>query len=202
MKVLGFTEGSSNFSIADPLVVYALSLFRLMETENVNLNELQIPDYSANQAEISAIPPHLKILSEKVAKADLLVIGLTDQGEVDHAAFTNVYAWLSHVSNRSVLAQKPILLLNTALGNATGEVILATAIEKFTLGGSPVWETYSLPNFKAHWDADGNASIRLRISLIRKVNHLMYKKLKIKDDNYFTCGIDPERDPCGDAIEY
>lgn len=202
MKVIGFTEGSSNFSIADPLVVYALSLFGLMETENVNLSELHVPDYSRNLAEVSAIPAHLKILSEKVTKANLLVIALTDQGEADHAIFNNVYAWLSHISNRNVFAQKPILLLTTALGNDTGEVVLATGIEKFTQGGSEVWDTYSLPNFKAHWDADGNASIRLRISLIRKVNHLMYQKLKIKDDNYFTCGIDPERDPCGDAIEY
>lgn len=202
MKVIGFAGSSSRNSINKKLVEYTLSLFEHVETDILDLNDFEVEIYSVDKENEQGIPEKIKAFSAKVDAASLLVISLAEHNGSYTAAFKNIYDWLSRIPNRKVFNNKPILLMATSPGGRGGASVLATATDRFARDGSEIWETFSLPNFQESFDREGNPIIDLRLKLKRKINHIIYNKLKIVDDNYFTCGIDRSRNPCGDANEY
>jgi NAD(P)H-dependent FMN reductase len=200
MKVLGISSNNNEDSIHNKLLQYALSLFENVDIERIDLNEFKVTVNPKPAEKNSDFSERIKILSEKFDTAVLVVISIAEEPENTH--FNTVYSALEKLSNGEVFAKQPLLLLTTSIHNDEGKSLLESATKKFNKAGSPVWETFSLPNFHDHFDKEGKATLQLRLPLIRKINKVVNDRLKIKDKNFFTCGIDPERDPCGDAIEY
>ena len=200
MKVLGISSNNDEGSIHNKLLEYALSLFENVDIELIDLNAFKLPVSSSSEEQKMDFKHRITTLSEKFDTAVLVVISIAEESKNTH--FNAIYSALERISNGEVFAKQPILLLTTSIHNEEGKGVLETATEKFNKARSPVWETFSLPNYQDHFDKDGKATLQLRLPLIRKINKVVNDRLKIKDKNFFTCGIDPERDPCGDAIEY
>ena len=200
MKVLGISSNNDENSIHTKLLEYALSLFENVEIERIDLNAFKLPVASSSEEKKTEFANSIKSLSEKFDTTVLVVISIAEEPENTH--FNTVYSALEKLSNGEVFAKQPLLLLTTSIHNDEGKSLLESATKKFNKAGSPVWETFSLPSFHDHLDKEGKATLQLRLPLIRKINKVVNDRLKIKDKNFFTCGIDPERDPCGDAIEY
>jgi chromate reductase len=204
MKIFVFPASSSNNSINKRLGMYAAALFEQSSIEQIDLKDYEVEIFSVDKEADSGVPNKIEELAHQIDRADLLVISLAEQNGSYSAAFKNSYDWLSRIPNRKVLGGKPVLLLATSLGESGGSSELAAALDRFTRDGSRVLDSFSLPNFHAHFVHDDISTIRLRLALIRKVNLMKQTCFKTfyKNDN-FTCGIDPDRNGgCGDAIEY
>lgn len=203
MKILGFSGGNSKKSIDISLLNYAASLFENARIKLIDLNDYEVELYSIDREIENDIPSVLEELTTRIDEVDLLLISLAEHNGTYSAAFKNMYAWLSRVLNRKVFNEKPILLLVTSSGGIGAADFLEDFQIRFSRDGSEVLGTFLLPNFQDNFDDSEITTIKFRTELIRKVNKIKYNSFKMhyKDDS-FTCGIDPKKDDCGDAIEY
>jgi len=203
MKILGFSVSNSQNSINKSLVKYASSLFENAQSNLLDLNDYEVEIFSVDKELINGIPNKIITLASKIDRANLLIISLAEHNDSYSAAFKNIYDWLSRIPNRKVLGKIPVLLLSTSSGSKESSSVLAAALDRFPRDGSEVLESFYLPNFQDNFSDGSISTFKMRIELIQKVNKIKYGRFKhfYKDDS-FTCGIDPTKDDCGDAIEY
>tara|TARA_B100000809_G_C15137276_1_gene531226 strand:- start:407 stop:1018 length:612 start_codon:yes stop_codon:yes gene_type:complete len=203
MKIIAIGASNSINSINKRLANYAASLFENSSIEQIDLNTYEVEIYSVEKEAKNGMPSKIEALANKIDKVDLLVISLSEQNGSYSAAFKNIYDWLSRIPNRKVLGEKPVLLMTTSPGGRDGTSVVAAGIDRFPRDGSEVLESFSLPSFQDNFDNDEISNISFRVELIRKVNTIKSNRFNhfYKDDS-FTCGIDPTKDDCGDAIEY
>ena len=118
-------------------------------------------------------------------------------------AVVNGGEFVEGFSLEQFVGEKPVLLMTTSPGGRDGTSVVAAGIDRFPRDGSEVLESFSLPSFQDNFDNDEISNISFRVELIRKVNTIKSNRFNhfYKDDS-FTCGIDPTKDDCGDAIEY
>jgi hypothetical protein len=192
MKVLGLVDW--NYSIHKQLVNYALSLFKQIPTEMIDLKINQ----ELNLVEIKASKPNeSNKLIDLINESSLLVISLNVENDSYQSILKMINQEQSDLTNK-----KPILLIITSSKNNDIRHIIDGIKNEIQENGVEVYETFVLPNYENNFENSEISNIRLRLDLIRKINRIMYNQLKIRDNSYFTCGIDPNRDYCGDAIEY
>lgn len=91
------------------------------------------------------------------------------------------------------IKKTPIFLLSTSL----------LSVEALSFSNIKIWDSYHSPNFKQYFDFESNqiTDTELRLSLIRKVNYILYNKLKMKL-NSSSCGIERDDIECGDESDY
>ncbi len=203
MKILGFAGSNSKKSINKSLVHYASSLFEGAQVNLIDLNDFAVEIYSIDLELEKGIPKKIIELAGLINRVDLLIVSLAEHNGSYTVAFKNVYDWLSRIPNQKVFQEKPILLMATSPGARGGRGVLETAQSRFSRDSSQILHTFSLPNFHENFKDAEISNIKLKMELIKKVNQTKYNHFKMhyKDDS-FTCGIDPTKDDCGDAIEY
>jgi len=94
----------------------------------------------------------------------------------------------------------PVLLLISS-DNEIKKVVIEQLKNVFIKNNCEISEVVVVADFK---EAFSNRIVDtdLILDLIRKINAIQFQRLKLKDDEYYTCGIDRSRNPCGDASEY
>jgi NAD(P)H-dependent FMN reductase len=203
MKIVAIAGSSSKNSINKRLSNYASSLFENAKTDLLDLNNYEVEIYSVDKELENGVPSKIIALAQLIDASDLLVLSLAEHNGSFSAAFKNIYDWLSRIPNRKALGSKPLLLMATSPGPRGGLGVLEAAQSRFPRDGSEILTTFSLPSFNAHFKASEISTISYKMELLKKVNELKVNHFKMhyKDDS-FSCGIDPTKDDCGDAIEY
>jgi chromate reductase, NAD(P)H dehydrogenase (quinone) len=152
-KIIAFAGSSSKNSINKQLVTYVVSLFEDIESEILDLNDYEMPIYSADR-EIETGIPHLAIdFFKKLGNADLIVVSLAEHNGAYSTAFKNIFDWTSRHNNK-LFQQKPLLLMATSPGPRGGSSVLEIAKDRFPRHDANLVATFSLPSFRDNFDEE------------------------------------------------
>lgn len=164
----------NNNTINQQLANYTLSLFEQTKTEVVDVTCETIEE-----------------ISTKIEKSNLVIL-VMDETESS-----------PHIFNKTVLQEKPILLLSTYSEQEDNTSEIAVILKDLKQCGNEVWGIFSLLNTKEAFNTEQEiTNITLRLTLIRMINSIMYHNLGIRDNNKFSCGITPPKHYVGDSIGY
>ena len=151
-KIIAFAGSSSKKSINKQLVTFTSTLFENSESEIVDLNEYEMPIYSADIEQENGIPQLAIDFYKKLGSADLIIISLAEHNGAYSSAFKNIFDWTSRY-NSKLFQQKPILLMATSPGPRGGLGVLELAIDRFPRHDANIVATFSLPSFLDNFDA-------------------------------------------------
>lgn len=173
-KILAFAGSSSKNSINKQLVTYVASQFENVATEILDLNDYEMPIYSADR-EIEIGVPKLAIdFFEKLGSADLILISLAEHNGAYSAAFKNIFDWTSRHNNK-LFQQKTMLLMATSPGPRGGLGVLEIAKERFPRHDANLVATFSLPSFRDNFDPGiGITNEALKIELQSMVKAIVF----------------------------
>lgn len=152
MKILGFAASNSIHSINKRLVKFALSYFKEKNTELLDLNDYELPIYSADREWATSIPLPAYDFAAKIREADLIIISFAEHNGAYSAAFKNIFDWVSRIKDKEVWKGKKLFLLSTSPGGRGGLSVLTMAAERLPRHGAKVLDTYSLPFFSKSFD--------------------------------------------------
>lgn len=152
MKILGFAASNSIQSINNRLVKFALTYFKEEHTELLDLNDYEMPIYSADREWASAIPMLAYDFAGKIKEADLIIISFAEHNGAYSAAFKNIFDWVSRIKDREVWEGKKLFLLSSSPGGRGGLSVLTLAAERLPRHGAEVLDTFSLPFFSKSFD--------------------------------------------------
>lgn len=170
MKILGFAGSNSSESINRKLVRFVLSYFSEREVEVLDLNDYEMPIYSLDRERDDGIPLLAYDFAQKIDECDLLIVSLAENNSAYSAAFKNIFDWVSHIPQRKVFGEKPMLLMATSPGPRGGASVLELAKARFPRSGAELTETFLLPSFNENFDeAKGIVNIELRQQLESKI---------------------------------
>ncbi|MEM7677592.1 MAG: NAD(P)H-dependent oxidoreductase [Myxococcota bacterium] len=158
MKVLGFAASNSSKSINKALVRHALDVLKAevlpgAETRLIDLNDYEMPIYSADRQEANGIPDLAHQFLNDIESVDAVIISFAEHNGSYSVAFKNVFDWASR-ENRKVYQQKKLVLLSTAPGGAGGRHVLAKAASAAPHCGGEVMGTLSVPRFGTNFDRE------------------------------------------------
>jgi len=135
MNILAFAASNSRNSINKALVSYAASLLesslggRIVENAKVeilDLNEYEMPIYSADREEEGGIPELAHRFYKKIGDADALLISYAEHNGTYTAAYKNLFDWTSRI-NQQLYQNRPAVLLAASPGPGGAARILAAA---------------------------------------------------------------------------
>jgi chromate reductase len=152
-KLLAFAGSSSKNSINKKLVTYTSNLFNEYEIEILDLNDYEMPIYSADREKNDGIHPLAIEFYTKISQADLLVVSLAEHNGAYSAAFKNIFDWISR-HNNAVFQEKNMLLMATSPGARGGKSVLEIAENRFPRNGAKIVGTFSLPNFHDNFSSE------------------------------------------------
>lgn len=153
MNILAFSGSNSSTSINQQLVEHAVK--GLPGAEVISLRDYDAPIYSNDIELETGIPEAIQRLDTRIAKADGLLISVSEHNGNLSAFFKNTIDWLSR-HNRSFLADKKIILLSASPGPGGAKSALELAKKTLPYFGADVIETWSIGGF---YDAFQNGAI-------------------------------------------
>lgn len=145
-KIISFAGSSSSTSINKQLVTYTTGLIENVDVEILDLNDFEMPIYSADREKQTGIPQLAKDFHAKMHQADGIVCSLAEHNKTYTAAFKNVLDWCSRLE-MNIFNNSPMLLLSTSPGGFGGGNVMATAQSFFPKTGAMIVKTFSLPKF-------------------------------------------------------
>lgn len=172
IDILGFASEEELDSPSQLLLTYALSIFE-------GINTLAFSTGLRNkQSEYRVDKAKLFILSQHTSSA----INVNQLGLIGVKA--------------------PILLLTTSSIDSKEDS--TEFIKTLTDSDFNVWDTYHLPHFTQHFNREEGiiTPVNHRLTLIRKINHLIDEKLFLRDNSPSSCGINRFNYERGDEDDY
>jgi chromate reductase len=145
MTILAFGASTSSKSINQQFAAWAAHQFD-GKVHLIDLNDFEMPLYSADKEEIDGIPDEAEELLEIIEKADLLVISMAEHNGSYTAAFKNTLDWCSRAKS-GVFQNKPMFLLATSPGGLGAKFVLETALSRFPRHDANILGHFSLPKF-------------------------------------------------------
>lgn len=155
MKIVAFAGSNSSTSINRKLATYAASLFEDARVEVLDLNDYEMPIYSADREKAIGKHPIAEAFLSKMASADILVLSLAENNGNYGAAFKNIFDWASRIE-KAVFADKPMLLMATSPGGRGGKSVLEIAESNLPRYGGNIKAVFSLPSFNENFDIQQN----------------------------------------------
>ena len=153
MKIIAFAASSSRQSINKQLVSYAASLVENAQVEVLDINDYEMPLYSADREAELGKPQLAQDFLNKIAAADALVIGFAEHNGSYTAAYKNLFDWISRALQK-VYQHKPLVLLATSPGPGGAATVLAAAVGSAPFFDGEVKAHLSIPSFYDNFDAD------------------------------------------------
>lgn len=153
MKVLVFAGSNNSASINKQLAQYAASLIENAQITVLDLNDFEMPIYSADREKATGIPPQTSNFLQYIAQCDLIVTSMAENNGNFSAAFKNLFDWSSR-AERFVFQEKPMLLMATSPGARGGMSVLDIAQTTFARFGAQIKATFSLPSFFENFDVE------------------------------------------------
>jgi chromate reductase len=155
MKIIAFAASNSTKSINKKLVTYASGLLKGASVEVLDLNDYEMPLFSADrEVEMGQLELAKQFLA-KIETSDAVIISFAEHNGSYSAAYKNLFDWCSRI-NRSVYQDKPVVLLASSPGKGGGSKVLSAAINSMPFFGGVVKGSFSLPNFHANFDSEKN----------------------------------------------
>ncbi len=174
MKVLAFAASSSKKSINKSLASYAVSLIEGAESEVLDLNNYELPLFSADkEAELGA-PDLAKDFYAKIGNCDALIVSFAEHNGSYTAAYKNLFDWCSRI-NQKVFQNKPMVLLSTSPGGGGASNVLRVATESAPYFSGEVKSSLSIPSFHENFDLESGkiTNDEIREKLIAAVQTLV-----------------------------
>ena len=156
-KLLAIGASTSSKSINRAFAAYAASLIEAGDVVAIDLNEFEMPIYSADREENGGIPEAAKAFVSTVGASDAIILSLAEHNGSYTAAFKNIMDWASR-HERKLWAGKPMLLLSTSPGPRGAASVLAAASATFPHLGAEVAASFSLPSFGDNFSAEAGIS--------------------------------------------
>ncbi|MEM7287173.1 MAG: NAD(P)H-dependent oxidoreductase [Actinomycetota bacterium] len=159
MKLLVFAATTSRESINRQLLNYAERLLAdglvegELEIESIDLNDYEMPIYSADREKEDGIPDAARDFFDRVGAADAVLISFAEHNGFYTAAYKNVFDWASRIDMR-VYQDKPAVLFSTSIGPSGGANVLKTAVMSGQFFGYDVKASLSIPSFHDNFDLD------------------------------------------------
>lgn len=150
MNLLAFAATNNSQSINKALVTYATGLIQ-SNTEILDLNDYEMPIYSADREQASGIPLLAKQLFEKIGEADAIVISFAEYNGSYTAAFKNIFDWVSRI-DRKLYQNKPLVLLSASPGPGGAKNVLASAVQSTPHFAGLVKGNLSVADFYDNFD--------------------------------------------------
>lgn len=204
MKIVGFTGYHPQAAIQHGFIHYTLSLFAPYSTEMINLHDYEVVPYSEALYAAEGIPEKVIEFASHLKNVNTLVVSVNEQNTTQVSIVKNLYDWMDKMPKIINFRRTPVLLVSTSIESEGATRSLKLAKKELKEAGHKVWKTYSLPNDVSHFNTDEQivSTVSLRLDLIKKVNYILYNKLKAKDRTRRSCGIERESYEYGDERCY
>ena len=178
MRVLAFAASNSKKSINKQLVTYASGLIAGADVEILDINDYEMPIYSADREEESGIPDKAHKFRQLIGAADALLISFAEHNGSYTAAYKNLYDWTSRI-DMAVFQGKPMVILATSPGRGGAGNVLNSAKTSAPHFGGNVLATLSVPSFQENFDqSEGELSNdELKTQLLAALEKLGSEKL-------------------------
>ena len=152
MNILAFGTSSSRTSINKALATYTAGLLD-GEVETIELNDYEMPIYSADREKADGIPAEAQAFYDKIGQADALVISFAEHNGSFTAAYKNLFDWASRI-NQEVYQGKPTVLLATSPGENGASSVFAAAKGSAPYFAMDVRASLSVSNFYDNFDME------------------------------------------------
>lgn len=146
MKITAFAATNSTQSINLELVKSALYTLEGYEIQVLDLNDYEMPIYSAERNK-QGIPEKALTFNQILQESDALIIGLAEHNGTFSTAFKNIFDWGSR-ADKTLFQQKPMFLLSTSPGPRGGQSVMESAKTIFPFFGGNIKAHFSLPSFQ------------------------------------------------------
>jgi NAD(P)H-dependent FMN reductase len=153
MNVLAFAASNSKHSINKQLVQYAANQIPGATVEIIDINDFEMPLYSADREDESGIPPLAHAFYHMIGEADALLISFAEHNGSYTAAFKNLFDWTSRI-NQKVYQGRDMVLLATSPGPGGASSVLASAKTSAPYFDGNVKAELSVPSFYEVFDAE------------------------------------------------
>ncbi len=180
MKIVAFGASSSTQSINKQLASHAADIVKKefvtgADIEVLDLNDFEMPIYSADRENLNGIPDQAKSFFKKLGTADALIISFAEHNGSYSAAYKNIFDWASRIDSK-VFQKKPVLLLATSPGKGGANSVLKEAITSAPHFDGDVRAHLSIPAFHSVFDVekgglkDSEWAERLRVAASQLVS--------------------------------
>ncbi len=158
MKILAFAASNSKQSINKQLVSYAASQIEAADIDIIDINDFEMPIYSADREEASGIPKEAQRFYQKIGEADALLISFAEHNGSYTAAYKNLFDWTSRIDQK-VFQSRPMVMLATSPGPGGANNVLTAAKGSAPYFAGDVKASFSLPSFYDNFDSE-NGTLR------------------------------------------
>lgn len=157
MKILAFAGSNSRQSINKALVSYAAATYKNqraddVEVEVLDLNDYELPLYSADREQSNGIPTLAQQFFDKIGAADKLIVSYAEHNGTYSAAWKNLFDWMSRI-DMQVFQNKPMVILATSPGKAGASNVLKTAEQSAPYFAGDIKGSLSVPEFYENFDS-------------------------------------------------
>jgi NAD(P)H-dependent FMN reductase len=150
-KVIALAGSNSSTSINKQLVTYAGALLDNVDLDVLDLNDYEMPIYSADREAAIGYPEKAVKLVELIRNSDGLLLSLAEYNGAYSGAFKNIFDWLSRVEPKTFLG-KPMLLMAASPGGRGGASVLAMANDRFPRHDAKITGVFSFPSFHSNFE--------------------------------------------------
>lgn len=161
-KVISFGASNSSKSINRALAHYASNELENIEYELLDLNDFEMPIYSADRENETGIPELAHQFKALILDADGILISFAEHNSAYSVAYKNIYDWVSRIES-DVWGNKPMFLMATSPGGYGGKSVLAMATARYERSNDKPILNFSLPSFYENFsNEEGIKDIGLR----------------------------------------
>ena len=153
-KIVAFGASSSTKSINKKFASFAANQLDNAEIQLLDLNDFEMPIYSADREEASGVPELAVTFKSHLKNADGIIISLAEHNGAYTAAFKNVLDWISRIKGTSVWEDKPMFLLSTSPGGRGGQSVLDLATNSFKYMNKNTITSFPLPSFNENFSEE------------------------------------------------
>ncbi len=147
MKILAFSTSGSSTSINKQLLLNVLDHFNSGDIELADLNDYDLPIYTADKEVKNGIPEKVYEFQNKIDEADLIIMAMAEHNGAYTVLFKNLFDWMTRIPERKTFPDKKMFLLSTSPGPMGGKISLDIAAKRFPYHGANILATFSLPSF-------------------------------------------------------
>lgn len=161
MNILAIPGSNSSTSINRQLLQYAATLLEGgliadAKVEVLDLNDFEMPIYSADRQNEGGIPDLAQSFYDKIGQADALLFSFAEHNGFYSAAYKNLFDWTSRIDMK-VYQGKPTVMFSSSPGSTGGANVLKTAVASAGFFGNEVRANLAIPGFYDNFDAEAKA---------------------------------------------
>ena len=152
-NIIAFAGSNSKKSINKELAIYTTSIVENVETDILDLNDFELPQYGIDYEMEHGIPENAHKFLNLIKESDGIVLSLAEHNGAYATVFKNIFDWMSRIDGK-LWSDKPMLLMATSPGGRGGASVLEIAKGRFPHMGGNIVSEFSLPSFGSNF-SDG-----------------------------------------------